>query len=102
LLTVNDSDPDFSLAERIAADTVAGRIEDPPSVRRPGPIAGAISACRWSRSGGTLSTIAPRSAEIEGFPRAARGARLWFSLRDQSSYRGFTPAFYINRPNQLR
>lgn len=29
LLTVKDSDPDFRLAKRIAADAVAGRIEDP-------------------------------------------------------------------------
>jgi len=29
LLTVNESDPDFRLAKRIAADAIAGRIEDP-------------------------------------------------------------------------
>jgi N-acetylmuramoyl-L-alanine amidase len=29
LLTVKDSDPDFRLAKRVAADAVAGRIEDP-------------------------------------------------------------------------
>ena len=29
LLTVRDSDPDFRLAKRIAADAIAGRVDDP-------------------------------------------------------------------------
>jgi spore germination cell wall hydrolase CwlJ-like protein len=48
LLTVGDADPDFRLAKRIAADTIAGKIPDPTF----GATAYKLAAAPWPYSWG--------------------------------------------------